>query len=601
MPKKEFIDIEKLSLPNLPGVYLMKAAGEVLYVGKAINLRARVRQYFNGSDTRPTVPYLVRAVEEVETIIVSSEKEALLLENTLIKKYRPRYNALLKDDKNYIGLRLSVKSAWPKIEVVRLRGKTKGDAMYFGPYTSAYAARQTLELLERVFPLRQCSDQEFLRRTRPCILYEMKKCLAPCVGLCTKEEYDAQVDNVIRFLRGHSKEAIKTLQGEMERASESLEFERAQAILMTIRQIEKTLEAQKVVRPAGGDFDAIAIYRQGEEVILYALNVREGKLVGGRAHNFSKIVEDDSELLSRFIVEYYQERDERIKEVYVPIALEGKEAIEEIVGISVVHPIRGDKKAFVDMALVNAEQAFKKVKDQAAILEKALLELQEKLHLTHYPEIIECIDNSNLSGSEPVSALIAFADGVRCPSRYRKFKIKEADLSDDYGMMQEVLTRRFRKSKEDLPQLLVIDGGKGHLNIALKVLRELDIATVDVIGVAKEEGRHDRGITQEQVFLPNVKDPILFKPHSPALLLLQKIRDEAHRSAIGFQKKRRSKALIKSLLDDIHGIGPAKRKILLTHFGSVEKVSQATKEELEKVVSARDADTIIEFFLKTLP
>ncbi len=597
-------DINKLNLPLLPGVYIMKGkGGEVLYVGKAINLKARVRQYFiKGGDGRAIIPYLVKAVEEIETIVVSSEKEALLLENTLIKKHKPRYNALLKDDKNYIALKLTVKSPWPKIEVVRLKGKEKNDAMYFGPYTSGYAARQTLDLLERVFPLRQCSDQEFLRRTRPCILFDMKKCLAPCVGLCSAEEYGKLVDNVIRFLRGHSKDALKTLQSEMERASDNLEFERAQAILITMRQIEKTLEAQKVVRPMGGDFDALAIYRQGDEVILYDLNVREGKLVGGHSHNYSKIVEDDDELLTRFIVEYYQERDERIKEIYVPIELEGKEAVEEIVGISVIRPQKGDKKAFVDMALVNAEQSFKKLKDQAAILEKALIELQERLHLTHYPEIIECIDNSNLSGSEPVSALIAFADGVRCPSRYRKFKIKEADLSDDYGMMKEVLARRYRKAKEEnnLPHLLIIDGGKGHLNIALQVLRELDIATIDVIGVAKEDGRHDRGITQEQVFIPNVKDPILFKHHSPALMLLQKIRDEAHRSAIGFQKKRRSKAIIKSLLDDIHGIGPAKRKLLLTHFGSVEKVSQATKEQLEEIVSARDADTIIKFFSHTI-
>jgi excinuclease ABC subunit C len=584
--------------PVLPGVYIMKRkGGEVLYVGKAKSLRLRVRQYFDkGGDGRHIIPYLIRQVDEIETIIVKSEKEALLLENTLIKKHKPRYNALLKDDKTYIALKVTTKHPWPRVEVVRLRGKAKKDGLYFGPYTSAFAARQTLEILESLFPLRQCSDAEFLRRTRPCILYEMKKCIAPCVGLCTKEEYQYYVDSTIKFLRGQNDQVLKVLQVEMEKASDALEFEKAQAILLTMKQIEKTLETQKVVKPRGGDFDALAIFRQGDEVVLCELNVREGSLLSVLNHNFSKIVEDDDELYSRFILEHYQDREDNPSEVFVPLDITSKSALEEVVKVDVVRPLKGEKKEFVEMARVNAENAFKKLKDEAEIREKALLELQDKLRLSRYPERIECFDNSNLSGSEPVSALVAFEEGKRDKNRTRKYKIRTADLSDDYGMMKEVLERRLRKTEDEFPDLLIVDGGKGHLNIALAVLKELDIATIDVIGVAKEEGRHDRGLTQEQIFVPNTKDPILFKPHSAALLLLQRIRDEAHRVAISFQKKRRAKVLIKSLLDDISGIGPAKRKKLLTHFGSVEKIAQATKAELEEIVSSRDAETIIKFF-----
>lgn len=588
--------------PTLPGVYIMKRlkGGEVLYVGKAKNLKARVRQYFvKGGDGREIIPYLVAQVDEIETIVVTSEKEALLVENNLIKKYKPRYNALLKDDKSYIALKVTIKHIWPRVEVVRLKEKAKRDGLYFGPYTSAHAARQTLEILQRIFPLRQCSDQELLRRTRPCILYDMKRCIAPCVGKCTKEEYDQFVDSTINFLKGKRKEVLSLLYVELEKASEKLEFEKAQAIWTSIQQIEQTLEAQKVQNPMGGDFDALGIYRQGDEVILSELVVRDGKLIAAHPHNFDRIIEDDSELYTSFIMQHYEGKEDKPYEILVPIDIPEAETLSEITGIALHKPQRGEKRKYLDLAYLNAETSFKKVKDEALLREKALLELQEKLSLTRYPKVIECIDNSNLSGSEAVSALIAFEDGLKAPSRYRKFKIREADVSDDYGMMREVLFRRYRKAKEEnhLPDLLIIDGGKGHLNMAIKVMEELDIASVDLIGVAKDEGRHDKGVTQEQVFLRNVKDPVLLRSNSPALFLLQKIRDEAHRSAITFQKKRRSKALIKSLLDNIKGIGPVKRKKLLIHFGSVEKVSEATREELEAVVTKKDAEIIIQYFL----
>lgn len=426
----------------------------------------------------------------------------------------------------------------------------------------------------------------------------MKRCIAPCVGKCTKEEYNQFVENTIDFLKGKRKEVLALLYVELEKASEKLEFEKAQAIWTSIQQIERTLEAQKVQNPLGGDFDALGIYRQGDEVILSELKIREGKLIAAHPHNFERIIEDDKELYSSFILQHYEGKEDKPDEILVPLDLEEASSLEEIIGTPIHKPQRGEKRKYLDLAYINAETSFKKVKDEALLREKALQELQEKLHLTRYPKIIECIDNSNLSGSEPVSALVAFEEGLKASSRYRKFKIREADASDDYGMMKEVLTRRYRKAKEEngLPDLLIVDGGKGHLNMALKVLEELDIATVDVIGVAKEEGRHDKGVTQEQIFLRNVKDPIFLRSNSPVLFLLQKIRDEAHRFAITFQKKRRSKALIKSLLDEIKGIGPVKRKKLLIHFGSVEKVSEATREELQAIVGKKDAELIIAFF-----
>lgn len=583
----KFDPVSLKDFPSLPGVYLMKGSkGSIIYIGKAKNLKSRVKQYFQkGGDGRDIIPFLTADVSSIEFTVVTSEKEALILENTLIKKHKPKYNALLKDDRSFIALKITTRHPWPRVELVRSRGKSKNDGLYFGPYTNAFAARQTLDLLQRLFPLRQCSDQELLRRTRPCILYDMKRCIAPCVKLCTHEQYDEFVDGTIKFLRGQADTVIEPLKKAMHEASEKLEFEQAQALYTTIRQIEATLERQKAYKLVGGDTDALHFCRSGDEATLSLVAIREGQLQGSNTYHFNLIAEDDQELFSSFIVQHYLPLPTKPKELLLPFEIEDARSLEEILNIRITVPQRGEKKELVEMARVNAESSFKAGKDQAGIREKSLNELQEKLKLTNFPKVIECFDNSNLSGSEAVSALVAFEDGKKAPSRYRKYKIKEADVSDDYGMMCEVLTRRYRKAKEEenLPDLIIIDGGKGHLNIAVRVLESLDIASVDVIGLAKEEGRHDKGVTQEQVFLRETKDPILFKPHSAALHLLQRIRDEAHRSAIGFQKNRRSKAMVKSVLDDIPGVGPFKKRALLKQFGSLKKMAESSVEELSQV------------------
>lgn len=585
--------------------------GHVLYVGKAKNLRQRVKQYFlAGGDGRVMVPYLIAKVESIDTIVVFSEKEALLLENTLIKKHKPQYNALLKDDKSYIALKVNNKHPWPMVSLVRYKGVPKPDGLYFGPYTSADAARQTLDLLQRMFPLRECSDQELVRRQRPCILYDMKRCIAPCVNRCTKEEYDVYVGRTVKFLRGQDREVLKDLYEDMHKAAEELDFEHAASLHQTIKHIEKTLETQTVDKPLGLDSDALAIFREGHEVIVTLLFFRGGKLTGTRHYDFKGIAEEDEELLVSFLMQHYQSLPELPHEILVPANIEGAEALEEILssdkkrGVAIICPQRGEKKTFVEMAYVNAEATFRKEKDLKTIREKTLLEMQEKFHLSRYPGRIECFDISNIAGTSTVATLVAFTEGAKDSKRYRKYKIRSVEGMDDYGSMKEALERRYKRAldEDDLPDLLIVDGGKGHLNMALKVLAELNIITVDVISLAKEEGRHDKGATAEQVFLPNIKDPIMLRKTSPILFLLQQIRDEAHRTAITFHRKLRIKKNVRSVIDDIPGIGPAKRKALLTHFGSLKKLLQADSEALKQVprLSQANIDAIMAYINASL-
>ncbi len=595
-------DPKKIQLfPTQPGVYIMKdESGEVIYVGKARNLRQRLKQYFAASgDGRMIIPYLVARIHHIDTIVVTSEKEALLLENNLIKQHQPRYNALLKDDKSYIALKIAKDDPWPAVKLVRYRGKPEPDGLYFGPYTSAQAARQTLDLLNKLFPLRQCSDQELARRVRPCILYQMKRCAAPCSEACTKEEYDQHLERTIKFLRGQDKEVLKDLYDEMHRFSENLEFEKAAHLLKTIRHLEKTVEAQHVDRPLGHDADAIGLYRYGDDVIVSKLIFRGGRLTGTAHFDFSNSAEEDPELISSFLLQHYGAMDEEIPpEIFIPFELHDAKNIEEILSVKrqkKMHlhcPQRGEKKALLEMAITNAKALFETQKSEQHLREKTLLEMQEALNLTHYPSRIECFDNSHLGGTEPVSTMVAFTEGLKDTKRYRTYRLKLGTKPDDYAAMFEVLMRRYKRAKEenDLPDLVIVDGGKGQLNIAQKVFEELNVTGVDLIGLAKEQGRHDKGLTEEKIFLLDRADPILLKKNSPLLFLLQRIRDETHRFTITFQRKRRSKQQIKSALGDIPGIGPVKRKALLKHFGSLKKIKEASEEELRKVKGISDAN-----------
>lgn len=592
--------------PTEPGVYLMKnRSGDVIYVGKANNLRQRLKQYFlPGRDERPMVPFLVAEITSIDIIVVTTEREALLLESTLIKKHQPKFNALLKDDKTFISLMINHKHPWPMIQLIRTKGKVKKEGLYFGPYTSAYAARQTFELMSPIFPLRQCSDQELKKRTRPCLLHGIKRCIAPCVGLCTKEEYQGYVDKAIDFLRGNDKKILKELEAEMKKASDTLEFEKAGALLRTIQQIEHVTQGGGIVaRIDGKDSDAIALHRQGDEVMIAQLFFREGKLIGSEHYSFSEVLEGDEELYTSFLFQYYKDKTSKPKEILLPLELPSRTDLEELLKVAIVHPQKGDKRAIVQLAEKNAKALFQQEKDENDLIEKMLLDLQETLGLLRFPERIECFDTSNIAGTDLVASMVAFTHGKYDKKRTRLFKIRDINKSDDYAALHQALSRRLIRAKEenDLPDLVIVDGGKGQLGRAVEVIKELDIATVDVISVAKQEGKHEKGLTQEQVFLPYRPDPILLPLHSPLLFLLQRIRDEAHRKAIGFHRQRRSKRTITSLIDEIPGIGEVKRQRLLTHFGSLQRILEAHEEALlgVKGITRKDVEAIKKFAQST--
>lgn len=586
--------------PEQAGVYLMRGkSGQVLYVGKAKKLRSRLRQYFlAGGDGRPMVPQLIAQVEAIETIVLRSEKEALLLENTLIKRHQPKYNVLLKDDKNYISLKINTQHAWPLIQLVRYKGKPKSDGMYFGPYTHVQQAKKTLELLNRLFPLRQCSDKEFKRRQRPCLLYQMKRCVAPCVGKCSREEYQSHVERSIKFLQGRDQEVIQELHAEMERAAEALEFERAGQVLQTIRAIEGTLEVQKVVKVGSRDFDVLGVYRQGDELMLTQMRYQGGRLVGARHEAFSGVLQDDGEVLESYLMQRYGELERLPHELLLPLELEESELISELLSqdkarkVKIMCPKRGEKRSIVEMAEANARTAFVREKDEGVIRERRLMELQRCLRLSNYPRRMECFDTSHIQGSAAVAAMAVYTDGAEDRAAYRHYHVKTTEVPDDYGALYEVLSRRFRRAKSEnhLPDLLIVDGGKGQLNVALRVLKELNIISVDVISLAKEEARHDKGMTAERVFLAEQKEPISLARHSAVLFLLQNIRDEAHRFAISFHRKQRKKQIIKSQLDDVPGIGPKKRRLLLERFGSVKGIRNASDAEILEVAGVGPCD-----------
>lgn len=595
-------DTEKLDLFSTnPGVYLMKdSKGVVLYIGKAKNLKQRIRQYFSISgDNRAMVPILTEQIATIDTLLTSDEKQALLLENTLIKKHQPKYNALLKDDKTFLSLFIDTKNPWPKVELVRLKGKPSQKGLYFGPYTNAYAARLTLDLLMRCFPLRQCSDEELKRRKRPCILYEMKRCIAPCVHKCSKEEYDLLVEGVVDFLKGNNKQIARHLKKAMQEASDNLEFEKADAFYQTLKQvIQVSGGRQMVMNPHAKDCDILDLYREEGEVMLVKLLFRNGQISGAQKFFFSSSLDEDTEILHRFLLQHYEMSPSLPEKILIRDTLPDREVLEDILKeqcekkIKIQVASKKEKENLLKLAYENAKAAFTQEKSSKQQQEKLLLELQEKLGLKRYPKVIECFDTSSTSGSNLVASKVCFRDGIKDPKGKRLFTIKGINKPDDYQALHQTLARRLLKGKEeeDLPDLIIVDGGKGQLNIALEVLEELDIISIEVIALTKDKARHDKGMTQEKIYLPHHKEPILLEIRSSLLFFLQRIRDEAHLAAISFHQKRQRKEISKSTLDELPGIGPKKKAALLKVFGSVEHIRQATIEELKavKILSEKD-------------
>jgi excinuclease ABC subunit C len=586
---------DKIStFPRSPGVYLMKgSAHKIIYVGKANDLKSRVTSYFTGKDTRPMAPFLMARVHDIEFITTSTEKEALILENNLIKRYRPRYNVTLRDDKTYYHLSLNPTEKFPRLQLVRKR--LNDDALYFGPYPSGLAAKETLRFVQQIFPLRSCRNRDFKLRPRPCLEYQIGRCFAPCKGLIDEEAYRKLVQSSVSFLQGRRRELISELKKQMNDASMELNYEEAARLRDRVAALEHALEKQNVDWGGAKDQDVVGLYEQNNNYQICILFIRSGKLLGSKSFSPVKVKADMAEIVSSCLTQYYDTDANIPDEIIVPCHLPDEEVIIEWLGekkdtkVALTVPVIGTKNALLDMANENARNLWEAAQKNQEQKTAALQILQEKLSLTKLPQRMECYDISNISGKHAVGSMVVFQDGEPDKNNYRRYRIKEISEPDDYAMMYEVLSRRFARG-ENLPDLVVVDGGKGQLNVALAVLKDLKIKT-DVIGLVKEERAviTRKGIikkksakSEDRVYLPKRKDAVYLSAWPQALRMLQQIRDEAHRFALSYHHRLKLKDDLNSILDDIADIGEARRKILLKHFGSALQVKKASLEELQE-------------------
>ena len=626
----ELVQQKLETLPARPGCYIYKdSAGKIIYVGKAVNLRNRVRSYFHETvDSRKT-ERLVAAIADLETIIVGSELEALILEMNLIKKYRPKYNVRLKDDKRYPYIKVHYADPFPKVTVTR-RMDDDG-SKYFGPYTSVWAVHQTLDVLRKIFPYLTCDRIISGTDPRACLYYDIKLCMAPCIGVAKREQYRAMIDDLCRFLRGHTELVVERLKREMGVAAEALQFEKAATLRDQLVAIERVVEKQKVISTEQVDSDVIAFARSNGEACVQVFFIRAGKLIG-REYFVLEGTEDESNngILEQFVKQFYDEAAYIPPEVLLPQEIEEARIINEWLNtkrggekVTLTVPHRGTKRGLVEMAAENAAETLAELKAQwEADTNKhvqALAELQAALGLAAPPNRIECFDISNTQGTSATASMVVFEQGAPRKAHYRRFSIKSVEGPNDFASMKEVLTRRFHRWRDEqgaplagvvpagspdsavapgtqpsslarpkrlpgqkadesfarLPDLLIIDGGKGQLGVAVEVLQEFHLfGQVPVCGLAKQ---------QEEIFLPGQPRPILLPRRSQGLYLVQRVRDEAHRFALAHHRIRRGKVGLASQLDAIPGIGPARRRALLTRFGSLDGIRQASLDELASV------------------
>lgn len=567
----------------------------VLYVGKAKSLRSRLRSYFSaGGDGRAQIPLLMKKVERIETIVTDTEKEALLLENTLIKQYRPRYNVDLRDDKTYVSVRIDLREEFPALQVVR---QVKRDgAFYFGPYSSAGAIRETLKEIYRIFPLRHAPMERCSKRGRPCLFHQIGQCSAPCHGLISAADYRLLVDGVVALLSGREAEVTGLLQKRMAQASADLRFEEAARLRDQIKAIEKSVEQQKVTDLGGGDQDVIGLHRDGGEVEMALLFVRQGKLIGRRTYVLEWRL-DLEELLSAFLREFYSREVLIPDQILLPQSLADSDLLSdwltELRGkkVRLLCPQRGEKLRLCRLAERNATESFRQRGSQRDARRQLLDELQQKFHLPCLPKRIECFDISNVQGQQSVGSMAVLVDGEPAKAEYRRFKIRTVEGADDYASLGEVLRRRLQRGIDEglLPDMILIDGGKGQLSVVSEVLKELALqGRIGCVGIAKSRvvanvRGHAVERSEERFFIPGRKNPVTLRSGSATLFLLERLRDEAHRFAITYHRKLRKKAMLRSSLEDISGVGPGRRKALLRYFGSLKKIRAATLEELKQV------------------
>jgi excinuclease ABC subunit C len=650
---------EKLqNLPDSPGVYLMKdAKGHVIYIGKALSLWNRVRSYFQKGAKGEKTEMLVRQIVDIETIMTHTELEALVLESTLIKKHHPRYNIILRDDKNYPYLRFDIKAEYPRLDVVR--GLKKDGALYYGPYVPAGGMWELMSLIRRTFPLATCK-KEFKkdRPERPCVQHQIGRCMAPCSGEVDSVAYQDMVGQVRLFLEGKNRDLLNLLKKRMAEASDRMEYERAAELRDRIAKIEGAFEKQKIISPGFENQDVIGMVSEGGHANIQALFIRNGMLIGRKDFNIPDVHGmSDVEVMTDFLHQFYAKEMIVPAEVLLPFEVPDRELFEAWLTerrgakAEVLVPQRGRKRELVQMASDNAGQSLREHLLSRKSKDRVLRQLQEELGLRNLPRRIEAFDISNIQGAESVASMVSFENNLPDKRNYKRFRIKSVQGQDDFASMAEVIRRRYTRAKEEgiLPDLILIDGGKGQLNAALEELMELGIINPsppnpplegegrilhyhspqgngrilhhplpqgedrgeggyegegmskepDVIGLAKarsgEEGS-DREF--ERVFLPGVDEPIILEPTSRITHLVARVRDEAHRFAIAYHRKLREKRAVHSELDDIPGIGEVRKKVLLRHFGSLEKIKQATMDELveAKGISKKAAGEVVEFF-----
>ncbi len=589
------------TLPTKTGCYLMKDShGAVIYVGKAVNLRNRVRSYFHANQEHPRTNQLVRRIRDIEWIVVGSELEALILEMNLIKKHRPRYNVRMKDDKRYPYIKIHWGDPYPKVTVTR--NMVRDGGRYFGPYTSVWAVHQTLDVLRRVFPFLTCNREITGKDSRACLYYDIKLCVGPCIGAVTQDEYRQMISDLEAFLNGRTERIVKRLQAKMEAASEELRFEQAAAIRDQLKAIETVIERQKVVFPNDYvDSDVIAMARSDREACMQVFFIRAGKLLG-REYFLMEGTDDtpDADVLAEFIKQFYDQVPSVPGQVMLPQEILETKIIQEWLNtkrggkkVKMIIPKRGQKRELVKLAAENAAETLASLQAQWEAdkhrQEQALADIQQYLELPTPPNRIECYDISNTQGTAITASMVVFEQGTPKKAHYRQFNIRSVTGPDDFASMEEVLRRRFNrwqaakeKAKEPgaktdssfatLPDLLIVDGGKGQLSRAVTILKQFELQDqVPVAGLAKRE---------EEIFMPGKTTSILLPRKSEGLYLVQRVRDEAHRFAITAHRKRRTKLGIASQLDAIPGIGPSRRVALLKYFGSIEAIRNASQEEI---------------------
>ena len=611
MELKEILE----KLPVKPGVYLMKDdRGSILYIGKANNLRSRVRSYFqNSASLSPRIKSMVSLIVDVDYVVTENEVEALILESNLVKKHKPKYNVILRDDKHYPYLRLATEEMYPYLSIGRRVKKNKG--IYFGPYTSAKSLRKTLKLIHRIFQLRQSRDPlDGKPKRRPCLNYQMERCLAPCAGYVKKKNYERIVRDVILFLKGRNDELLNNLKKKMDESSENLRFEEAARTRDQLSAIERTMEKQNIISTSLEDQDVIAIYRNSSKANIQVFFIRSGKIIGDKNFILNQVDEiDDAEILSSFIRQYYN------GDVFIPEEIIAEKEIEEIETIKmwlsekrggrveIVVPYRGRKRELIHMAKENAAISLKISLDSADLRRTALKDLKTRLDLSKLPLRIEAFDISNIMGMSAVGSVVVFINGESVKDEYKRFRIKTVTGIDDYGMMREIILRRYSiktgTSHESpvtsvLPDLIIVDGGKGQLNTLIGVLKDLSINNVDTIGIAKGEDRNNP--ETDTIYVTSYKlqvtslnmehiSPLPLAPcplplDSPGRHLIQRIRDEAHRFAIAYHRKLRGREGKGSELDEIRGIGDKRKRVLLKHFGSLKRIREASVKELSEVL-----------------